>query len=473
MAALVEILYSRGAVITGSDVSDRFYTDEILEKIGLKAQSFSVENITEEIDYVIYSAAYNLKTNPDLIEAEKLHIPCMLYTEALGSLSEHSYSIAVCGVHGKTTTTGMIGTILKDLPLSTQVLAGSVITSFNNSCTMTTPFVKNNSVPSYFFAETCEYQRHFMDFSPSKILLTSVESDHQDYYPTYTDIRNAFVEFIGKLPENGQLIFCCDDRGASDVATRAKIRRPDIELIPYGVTAENEYNLEFNSVEKGIQKFEIGNMGNFLLCVPGDHLVLNACGAVALVCEILKAEEKISPEEIEKIKESLLQFTGGKRRSEIIGQTKTPAGESIIFIDDYGHHPTAIRKTLDGYRKFYKGRKIIVDFMSHTYSRTQALLEDFAFSFDSADMIIFNKIYSSAREKAENFTVSGKLLYEKAKEKYNNVVYFPEIMDSYDFLVNFFKTPVEKKYSEGILFVTMGAGDNWKLGKRLYEEFNK
>ena len=130
MTALVEIFFHNGAIITGSDVSERFYTDEILEKLGLKAQEFSSKNITDDIQYVIYSAAYKLDSNPDLIQATKKGIPCLLYTQALGQYSERSYSCGICGVHGKTSTTGLTGTMLKELDLPVQILAGSVIKSF-------------------------------------------------------------------------------------------------------------------------------------------------------------------------------------------------------------------------------------------------------------------------------------------------------------------------------------------------------
>ncbi|WP_318662349.1 Mur ligase domain-containing protein, partial [Treponema sp.] len=195
MAALVEILFHAGAVITGSDVAERFYTDEILEKLGLKALSFSENNITDKIQYVVYSSAYKLDKNPDLIAAVKKNIPCLLYTEALGSYSERAYSCGICGVHGKTSTTGLTGTILKELNLPSQVLAGSVINSFGGTCTYTSPLIaekernqgdeassenaQNFNGKNIFVAETCEYQRHFMSFCPKKIILTSVESDHQ------------------------------------------------------------------------------------------------------------------------------------------------------------------------------------------------------------------------------------------------------------------------------------------------------
>ena len=233
MAALVEILFHTGEVITVSDVSERFYTDEVLEKLGLHALPFGEANITDDVQYVIYSSAYKLDKNPDLIEATRRGLPCLLYTQALGAYSERAYSCGVCGVHGKTSTTGLVGTILKEIDLPSQVLAGSVINSFGGTCTYTAPKLEGRSV---FVAETCEYQRHFMSFCPQKIILTSVESDHEDYYPTYEDIRNAFVDFVCKLPEGGEVIFCADDKGACETVELACKKRADIVAIPYGAS---------------------------------------------------------------------------------------------------------------------------------------------------------------------------------------------------------------------------------------------
>ena len=271
MAALVEILFHKGAIITGSDVSERFYTDEVLEKLGLKALPFGAENITDDVDYVIYSSAYKLDKNPDLMEAVRRGIPCLLYTQALGAYSQRAYSCGVCGVHGKTSTTGLVGTILKEIDLPSQVLAGSVINSFGGTCTYTSPLLSHgtlstqgglsapdtlaphgdslpfqgNSLSSHgltgessiFVAETCEYQRHFMSFCPQKIILTSVEPDHEDYYPTYEDIRAAFIDYICKLPQGGEVIYCADDKGACDTIEHVRQKRPDIVLIPYGEKA--------------------------------------------------------------------------------------------------------------------------------------------------------------------------------------------------------------------------------------------
>ncbi|QTQ11907.1 UDP-N-acetylmuramate--L-alanine ligase [Treponema parvum] len=503
MTALAEIIHGSGAVITGSDVSERFYTDDILDRLHIKPVPFSDKNITDDVSFVIYSSAYDPLKNPDLKEAVKRKLPLMLYSQALGCLSETAYGCAVCGVHGKTTTTGLVGTILMQLPLASQVLAGSEITSFGGKCTFTSQRTRSstkecspaaaastdgteggttNGFPpdvsqagkKYFVAETCEYQRHFMDFSPKKIILTSVESDHQDFYPTYEDILNAFVDFICKLPAGGQLIYCADDKGAASAALIAKERRPDIEFIPYGEKAVGGYRLSFGDLGDGYRNFTVEGIGDFKLYVPGKHLVLNASAAIALCCELLKDAGLFSrplPENLFlSIAKGVSNFTGGRRRSEIVGSVKNKAGNSVIFIDDYGHHPTAIKTTLAGYREFYKGRKIIVDFMSHTYSRTAALLDDFASSFDSADEIVLHKIYASVRENGKGFILDGIDLYTLTAKKYKKVYYFREILDAEPFLLEELRSDPGKEYPSGYLFVTMGAGDNWKIGKKLLED---
>ena len=503
MAALVEILFHKGAVITGSDVSERFYTDEVLERLGLKALPFGAENITDDIQYVIYSSAYKLDKNPDLIEAVRRGLPCLLYTQALGSYSQRAYSCGVCGVHGKTSTTGLVGTILKEIDLPSQVLAGSVINSFGGTCTYTSPMIEN-AVSSHgltggaiFVAETCEYQRHFMSFCPQKIILTSVEPDHEDYYPTYEDIRQAFIDYICKLPEGGEVIYCADDKGACDTVGLVHEKRPDIVMIPYGEKAsmsfsgapmslsdtpmslsgltgqsvQDDYCVTFGKVENERNSFTLGlfaSKGDFALSMPGRHEVLDAAAAVALVCRLLVTDGKNPQDYYENIKRGLLNFSGGKRRSEMVGRFKNKNGAEVIVIDDYGHHPTAVKTTLEGYREFYKGRKIIIDFMSHTYSRTQALLPEFAKCFTAADEVILHKIYSSARENPADFEIIGRTLYEAVLASgQQNVHYYEEILDAYDFAKAELEKPLSPEYPDGYLFITMGAGDNWKLGKEI------
>lgn len=472
MAALAEIAAARGAVITGSDVSEHFYTDEILERLGVHSLPFSAENVTPQTQLVVRSSAYSPEENPDLAEAGRLGIPSMLYSEALGALSRTAYSAGICGVHGKTTTAGLVGAVLKETDLPAQVLAGSVMPAFGNSCVMTSEQFPAARGRRYFAAETCEYQRHFMAFSPKKIILTSVESDHQDYYPLFSDIQNAFIDYICLLPEGGSLIFCADDPGAAQTARLAAGRRPDIVLIPYGEAADGAYKVSFGGAESGCQRFSLAEAGGCVLLVPGRHNVLNAAAAFALGCELLKEDGRNPADYYGRLKQGLASFSGGKRRSEIVARKKNRFGNDIIFIDDYGHHPTAIRTTLAGYREFYRGCKIIVDFMSHTYTRTAALLEEFAHSFSDADMVVINRIYASARETASASAVTGEVLARRTQECHRNAVYAGEFSGAADIIAAELSKDAGPQFPGGYVFVTMGAGDNWKAGQLVLERLS-
>lgn len=452
MAALAELLVARGVILSGSDVSDVFYTDEILVALGIKAMSpFSAENLSDDVRLVIYSSAYRAETNPELAEARNRGIPSILYSEALGEFSAHSYSCGIAGVHGKTTTTALAGTIVRTLGLDASALAGSVISGFGNRCTMI-----NGS--RFFIAETCEYQRHFMAFHPKKIILTSIESDHQDCFPTYESILSAFMQYIDLLPHFGELIYCADDPGACEAAKMIFSSRPDIVFTAYGEKATGDYRLLIKGIEKERLVFTLGGFsGDFRLRVPGRHNARNAAGAIALALSLVREERgEVTFSDLGKVREGLESFTGSKRRSEIVGE----AG-GVLVIDDYGHHPTAIATTLSGLREFYPGRRIVVDFMSHTYSRTHALLGEFAACFTAADEVILHKIYASAREKYTG-TVDGKALYEATKAKHRNVRYFEEVMDARDYFA--------KSLQSGDILVTMGAGDNWRIGKAVLED---
>jgi UDP-N-acetylmuramate--alanine ligase len=455
MAALAEILCARGARLSGSDTPEEFYTSEILAQLGIPVSApFAAGNIPPGTTLVIHSSAYGRDKNPELIEADRLSIPVMLYTEALGALSAKSFSCGIAGVHGKTTTTGIAGTLLKGLHLNSFALAGSVISSFGNRCTML-----NGS--KYFVAETCEYQRHFMDFHPKKILLTSIESDHQDCFPTYESILSAFMQYIDLLPQFGELIYCADDPGACEAAKMIFASRPDLVFTGYGEKAGGDYRVTHKGIKDGRLVFSLkGFGGDFKLRVPGKHNALNAAGAIALAVSLLK-EEKGSADfkDMGAIREALESFKGSRRRSEIIGEEG-----GVLVMDDYGHHPTAIAATLSGIREFYPGRRLIVDFMSHTYSRTAALLEEFASCFGAADEILLHKIYASAREQYDG-TVTGETLFNAAKGKHKHVRYFPEVMDARSYLAGHLKA--------GDVFVTMGAGDNWQLGRAVLEDRRK
>lgn len=456
MAAFAEILVSLGAKVSGSDVPDEFYTDSVLKKIKVPVFSpFAVANIEKvNPELIIYSAAYTAENNVELAYAIENNIQLLSYTEALGEFSAGRFSCGVAGVHGKTTTTAMVGTILQALNLNATVLTGSAVSNFDGSCTM----IRGNT---YFVAETCEYQRHFLSFHPKKIVLTSVESDHEDYYPTYEDILTAFMQYAERLPLFGELIYCADDAGAREAAQYIFSTRPDLIFTPYGECATGEFKIQYNGIKDGKQLFSLaGFAGNFSLSIPGKHNVLDATAAIALTVQLLRSRPRphnvLTIDDIGAIRKALSQYRGVKRRSEIVGEHG-----GILIMDDYAHHPTAIKATLQGLREFYPNRRIIVDFMSHTYSRTKALLYDFARSFDAADIVILNKIYASVREQNDG-SVSGEILYEQTKKRHKKTVYFEEPLSALDYVLS--------ELRPNDLFITMGAGDNWKLGKAVWEK---
>ncbi len=460
MSALAELLHKAGAVITGSDTKEVFYTDLILKELGIKyKEGFCASNLDDNYDLVIHSSAYSRDTNPDLIEAKKRSIPVMEYTEALGSYSKHIRACGISGVHGKTTTTGITGTLLKEMELPVSVLAGSAISNFEGKSTFT-------SGTEYFIAETCEYKRHFLSFFPDIIIVTSIEPDHLDYFKDYNDIFSAFISYAEKLPKEGILIYCKDDAGSKLLGDIIEKKRKDIRLIPYGVEAEGLFGIKKIKQLDGITKFSIeGIKKELTLHIPGRHNVLNSTAAIAAAAFINsyitgQNIEEILKKESDKIAAGLKKFKGSKRRSELIG---TVCG--IIFMDDYAHHPTAIETTLAGLRSFFPKKRIIVDFMPHTYSRTSALMEEFSNSFENADIVILNKIYASAREKSNNFENLDKEFFEKTASNHGKVFYYHEPEDAGDFL--------KKELKKGDLFITMGAGDNWKLGVTLYNHYKQ
>jgi UDP-N-acetylmuramate--alanine ligase len=454
MTALAEILVFQGARVTGSDTPEVFFTDAILDTLGVPVSSqFQDQAVTAKTDLVIYSAAYSPDTNPELKRAGELDIPCLVYPQALGQLSASYDAAGVSGVHGKTTTSALAGVIVKALALPATVLVGSQVPGFDNHAT----FLGGNR---YFVAETCEYKRHFLYFHPRRLIITSIEEDHQDYFRDIEDISQAFVDYALRLPREGILIYCADDRGVGEVVSRLTVKRPDIKYIPYGEKAQGPYHITAVRFSAGTTHFRLdGFSPEFTLHLPGRHSIANAAGAIALAANIAEDDHgHLSSQDIDNISHALDAFTGTRRRCEILGQA-----QGILFMDDYAHHPTAIRSTLDGIKTYYPDKRIIVDFMSHTYSRTAALLEDFAGSFSSADEVVLHNIYASARERYDG-SVTGEMLYIKTRDVHPSVTYFPEPICAESYLKTHLTT--------GDLFLTMGAGDNWKLGRNLYHYFN-
>ena len=465
VCALAELMHNTGIKCSGSDIPEVFYTDAILKELNIPYyENFDAARITKEIDMIIYSAAYSPDSNPEMFRAQELGIPMLKYTDALGEWSSKFDSTAVCGVHGKTTTTAICGVLMQAANLPAQILVGSAAIDFGGRSTLS---LGNK----YFIAEACEYRKHFLSFRPKRIILTAVESDHQDFFPTYESIRDAFVEFCSLLSQGGELIYCADDPGASEIAGIIKQTKSEVKIIPYGFTAQGEFKINYYNVKDERAVFSIAGIpGEIKMRLPGRHEALNAAAGLALTMQLLRneGETSLGDDKTESIKNALENFKSTKRRSEIIGEAK-----GIIFMDDYGHHPTAIKTTLEGIKSFYPDRRLIVSFMSHTYTRTSALLEEFSACFNEADVMIFHKIYASARENYKG-GVNGKTLHDKASEarakackenEKKETFYYEEYDDAFK--------PLCEMLKPGDIFVTLGAGNNWPLGVKLFNYFKE
>ena len=453
MAALAEILVARGALVTGSDVEERFYTDALLENAGIRYyEGFAERNIRDSDplpDLVVYSAAYDPSCHPELLESHRLGLKAIAYPQALGGLSRLAPSVGIAGVHGKTTTTALVARIVQELGLPGTVLAASALPDLGGRATLI-------AGDEFFVAETCEYRRHFLCFSPRAILITSVEPDHLDYFQDADDIERAFVEYALRLEPRGTLIFCADDPGASRVASAARERRPDLVLVPYGRTADGPGAVTITGRRPGALDVVIGGIP-CELHVPGDHNALNAAGAL-LVARLVASWCSLPASDAELVagaSRALAGFHGTRRRSEVVGDIG-----GILVMDDYAHHPTAITTTLAGIRAFYPGRRIVVSFMSHTYSRTVALLDYFARALAAADVLVLHDIYASARE-VNPGGVTGEILAVAAAGYSEQVHYVPGVLDA--------AALVERILRPGDLFLTMGAGDNFRLGQLIVE----
>jgi len=442
MVALVGLCQKMGKKVWGSDHPDVFYTDAILASMDVSVyQGFSASHIKKtEIDLIVASAAYGCD-NEEIIAAKKKGIPILYYPEALGQLFSGSYGIGVVGTHGKTTATSMMGIVMQEAQYSPSVVVGTGVTAFAG---------RNYLVGSsdFMVAELCEYRRHFLNSKPQAVLLTNIGMDHPDYFRDIYDVRDAFSEFLHSLPDNGILAYAQSDdldHFVSDLGLPSTV-------ISYGLTSRADVWVNEMNIDNGLWKFSVcrgeREVGYFELPVPGKHNVLNACGVIALSMELGIP--------LDKIRSGLAQFGGLKRRCEVLGEK-----DGVLYLDDYGHHPTEIRTTLEGVKDFYPGRKVWCVFQAHTYSRTQDLLEYFGKCFSSADEVLITDIFPSAREDVSEFSVDGEKLAFEIKRHHANVSYTPTFDDAVSYLTS------DIGVQSGDLVVCMGAGDAYQVARMI------
>lgn len=431
MSGLAEILHKYGYIITGSDQSPSKVLEH-LESLSIKTtKSHSKENITSDIDLVVYTAAIK-SDNAELIEAKEKNIKLMDRAELLGLIMKsYKYPISIAGTHGKTSTTSMISEIFLHGNLDPTITVGGFYPPINGN------FKMGDS--EYFIVESCEYCDSFLKFYPFIGIILNVEADHLDYFKDLDQIMGSFNKFAKNIPVDGNLII---NNMIKDVDTI--IRDLKCNIITFGNESANWQAKDINYCKMGLATFNAyfngENMGSISLRVPGYHNVLNALSACA--------SAYVLGVPMQTIVDGINNFYGINRRFQFKGIVN-----NITVIDDYAHHPTEIKATLKAAKNF-NYNKLWCVFQPHTYTRTKSLLDEFALSFDDADNIIIVDIYS-AREK-DTGIIHSKDLVKKLISKGKNAIYAEDFEVCQSILSN--------NCIHNDLLITMGAGDVYIIG---------
>ena len=436
MSGLAKILLSEGFTVSGSDAHSSALTDELIGDGCIVSVPQSAGNITNDIDLVVYTAAIH-PDNPEFKAAKEAGLPMLTRAELLGQIMTiYKNAINIAGTHGKTTTTSMVSEILLAANMDPTISVGGILNSIGGNTR-----VGGNK---YFVAEACEYTNSFLSFNPTMNIILNVKEDHLDFFKDIDDIRHSFKLFTEKLPSDGTLIINTDIDNYEYF-----YQDTDCEVITFGSDPEKSmYSATNITYDKyGCCSYTLlinkEDSGTIELSVPGLHNVYNSLSAVAAAFKL-----GIS---IDNIKAGLKHFTGTNRRFEKKGEFN-----GVTVIDDYAHHPDEITATLNS-AKNYPHNKIWCVFQPHTYSRTKALMPEFAKALSLADNIVLAKIYP-ARE-TDNLGISSADLMELIKAEGKDCYYYESFEDIEKFLLN--------NCINGDLLITMGAGDVYKIGEEL------
>lgn len=439
MSALAEILLEQGFTVSGSDIKCSDLTKKLENKGVHIAYEQTMDNITEAVDLLVYTAAVK-EDHPELVKAQELGIPTLTRAKLLGQImANYKTAIGVSGTHGKTTTTSMLSQILTDTRQDPTVLVGGMLSSINGNLRI------GNS--DCFVTEACEYTNSFLSFFPTIEIILNIAEDHMDFFKDIDDIRSSFYQYTRILPEDGTLIINGDIEELSYFTDSLQCK-----FITFG---SNPDTCNYSAVNITYDEFARGQydltkdgqiIGHIQLGVTGLHNIYNSLSAIAAAFELGLS--------LPDIQEALKHYTGTDRRFQ-----KKGTFHDVTVIDDYAHHPDEIRTTLQT-AKNYPHHKIWCVFQPHTYTRTKAFLKEFASSLSLADHVVLADIYA-AREK-NTLGISSQDLLTELKKYDIESDYFPSFEEIEKFL--------QKSCQPGDLLITMGAGDIVLVGEHLLQE---
>ncbi len=440
MSGIAELLINLGYEVSGSDLKDSPMTRRLAALSGLVFKGHK-EGQVEGADVVVYSSAV-ASENPEIQEAKKRSIPVIPRAEMLAELMRLKYGVAIAGAHGKTTTTSMVASILTCGHMDPTVVIGGRLDIWGGSNAKL-------GQGDILVAEADESDGSFLALSPAIAVVTNIDHEHMDYYGDMETVRETFISFINNIPFYGAAILCIDNEEIQGIIPRLKKR-----YLTYGMTSQADLKGRDLEKEKLGVSFEAlyhnNSLGRIVVGIPGEHNMLNALAATAVGLEL--------DLDIGVIKEGLKNLGGLARRFQLKGEKR-----DILVLDDYGHHPTEITATLKTAKECWPERRLIVVFQPHRYTRTEALFDRFAISFNEADVLIVTPIFSAGETAIDG--VTAEWLSRGIKEHgHKDVIFSPTQEDALSTLLSILRP--------GDLVITLGAGDIHRLGARLLDKLD-
>lgn len=440
MSSIAEVLLARGFRVSGSDLVASERTRRLVDQGAVINTGHAPEQV-EAPDVVVYSSAVNPEENPETKAAADKRIPLIRRSEMLGELMRMKFGIGIAGTHGKTTTTSMTGLVVSQGGFDPTMIVGGKVAALGSHGI--------NGDGDIIVIEADEYDRTFLRLTPALAVITCIEEDHLDIYEDLEDLKAAFVQYANSVPFFGAAVLCLDDPVVQEIIGAVERR-----VVTYGLSRQASIRAEHLEQRELYTSFDVVHenkrLGNVKLRVPGQYNVRNALAAVAIGLEL-----DVS---FEAIRAGLEGFTGVHRRFEVKGDAA-----DILVVDDYAHHPTEIKATLEAANTGWPERRLVAVFQPHLYSRTQDFLEDFARAFFNADTLVVTDIYPAREQPIPGIT--GQLVADQAvKHGHHDVRYVGDKKEV--------PAVLQEILQPGDMVLTIGAGDIWRYGEQLLDQLN-